>query len=262
METHAQHLHKTPGKNFWHYFYEFLMLFLAVFCGFLAENQREHLVEEHRAKDYAKSLMGDLILDSIEVRGATKYETYFRAAYDSIEFIYKMNKDADNFPASFYFFNLFTSKSYNIDWSSSTMNQLIQSGNLRYLKNKELVDKINNYYALQSTIDHMNEVDMAQREKIRDLRNTIFEHKYFDYFLRMDADSFVLIGQVSSSFVDSLKVQKLPLAQNSKNYLSDYLNHLADRKKRFESDITRWFPNAMHKAEEIMLLLKKEYHLK
>ena len=31
------------GRKKWtHYFWEFLMLFLAVFCGFLAENQREH----------------------------------------------------------------------------------------------------------------------------------------------------------------------------------------------------------------------------
>ncbi len=42
MDTHAHHLHHAPGKRIWHYFYEFLMLFLAVFCGFLAENFREH----------------------------------------------------------------------------------------------------------------------------------------------------------------------------------------------------------------------------
>jgi hypothetical protein len=35
-ETHAQ------GSKWTHYFWEFLMLFLAVFCGFLAENIREH----------------------------------------------------------------------------------------------------------------------------------------------------------------------------------------------------------------------------
>ena len=50
MEVHA-HSH-TPGKKWTHYFWEFLMLFLAVFCGFLAENQREHYVEHKRAKDY------------------------------------------------------------------------------------------------------------------------------------------------------------------------------------------------------------------
>ena len=51
MEVHA-HTH-TPRKKWTHYFWEFLMLFLAVFCGFLAENQREHMVEHQRAKVYA-----------------------------------------------------------------------------------------------------------------------------------------------------------------------------------------------------------------
>ena len=38
MEVHA-HTH-TERKKWTHYLWEFLMLFLAVFCGFLAENQR------------------------------------------------------------------------------------------------------------------------------------------------------------------------------------------------------------------------------
>jgi hypothetical protein len=46
METHAHHLHKASGEKIWHYFFEFLMLFLAVFSGFLTENFREHQVEK------------------------------------------------------------------------------------------------------------------------------------------------------------------------------------------------------------------------
>ena len=45
------------------------MLFLAVFCGFLAENQREHYVEKQRAKQYAGSLLNDLISDTINING-------------------------------------------------------------------------------------------------------------------------------------------------------------------------------------------------
>ena len=37
MEVH-HHSH-TSRKKWMHYFWEFLMLFLAVFCGFLAEYQ-------------------------------------------------------------------------------------------------------------------------------------------------------------------------------------------------------------------------------
>src|SRR6187401_2464159 len=64
METHAHHLHKTPGKNFWHYFFEFFMLFLAVFCGFLAENVREHKIEKDRATELARSFYEELKSDS------------------------------------------------------------------------------------------------------------------------------------------------------------------------------------------------------
>lgn len=62
MEVHA-HSH-TPRKKRTHYLWEFIMLFLAVFCGFLAENQREHMVEHVREKQYMQSMVEDLALDS------------------------------------------------------------------------------------------------------------------------------------------------------------------------------------------------------
>ena len=46
METHAPHVHHASGKKFSQYFYEFLMLFLAVFFGFLAEYFLEHQIEK------------------------------------------------------------------------------------------------------------------------------------------------------------------------------------------------------------------------
>src|SRR5258705_724949 len=61
MEVHA-HTH-SERKKFTHYFWEFLMLFLAVFCGFLAENQREHMIEHKREKQFMTSLISDLRLD-------------------------------------------------------------------------------------------------------------------------------------------------------------------------------------------------------
>jgi len=50
METHAHHLHKAPGTKIWHYFFEFLMLFLAISLGFFVENKRELYTEHHREK--------------------------------------------------------------------------------------------------------------------------------------------------------------------------------------------------------------------
>jgi len=62
MEVHA-HTH-TARKKWTHYFWEFLMLFLAVFCGFLAEYQLEHKLEKDRAKQYIISFFDDLKYDT------------------------------------------------------------------------------------------------------------------------------------------------------------------------------------------------------
>jgi hypothetical protein len=74
MEIHAQELHKAPGHGFKHYLFEFLMLFLAVFCGFLAENFREHQVEKARAKQYISSLYDDLKNDTTRINALLKYD--------------------------------------------------------------------------------------------------------------------------------------------------------------------------------------------
>jgi len=72
MEVHA-HSH-TARKKWTHYFWEFIMLFLAVFCGFLAENFREHRVEKHRGKQYIISLYEDLKSDTARMNEMIQYD--------------------------------------------------------------------------------------------------------------------------------------------------------------------------------------------
>jgi hypothetical protein len=62
MEVHS-HAH-TPRRKWTHYFWEFLMLFLAVFFGFLAEYQLEHKIEKDRGKQYIRSFTADLQTDT------------------------------------------------------------------------------------------------------------------------------------------------------------------------------------------------------
>ena len=62
MEVHA-HTH-TARKKWTHYFWEFFMLFLAVFCGFLAELQLEHKIEKRKEKQIIFALYEDLKKDT------------------------------------------------------------------------------------------------------------------------------------------------------------------------------------------------------
>ena len=81
MEVH-HHAH-TPRKKWTHYFWESLMLFLAVFCGFLAENEREHIIEKKRAKEYARSLVHDLSTYTSQLSNFMRRVPFFVAKYDS-----------------------------------------------------------------------------------------------------------------------------------------------------------------------------------
>ena len=62
MEVHHHSHPEGSGhrKNWTSYFWEFLMLFLAVFAGFLAENKREHIIEKKRAHQFLQSMLLDV----------------------------------------------------------------------------------------------------------------------------------------------------------------------------------------------------------
>ena len=83
METHAQELHKAPGHGLKHYLFEFLMLFLAVFCGFLAENYRETLVNKEKELHYMQNLVADLKSDTSDLNFAIYYQQLWYNHLDS-----------------------------------------------------------------------------------------------------------------------------------------------------------------------------------
>src|SRR5215813_6629365 len=82
MEVH-HHSH-SDRKKWSHYLWEFLMLFLAVFCGFLAENFREHQVEHHREKQYMITMLEDLRSDTALLNKALRYWNERNKSVDSL----------------------------------------------------------------------------------------------------------------------------------------------------------------------------------
>src|SRR5882757_9219647 len=64
---HSAHAHKS-SKNWKSYIGEFLMLFLAVFSGFIAENLRENYVEKEKAHQYIKSMISDFRKDTLQLQ--------------------------------------------------------------------------------------------------------------------------------------------------------------------------------------------------
>ena len=141
MEVH-HHTHAPHGKKNWKsYFWEFLMLFLAVFCGFLAEYQLEQTIERHREKEYATLLIKDLENDTIEILGSIKQFEKILVSIDSISSVVYKGGSGNKVQGSFYYYSQIGTTSPLIVWNDATLIQLTQSGNLRYFRNHELVNK-------------------------------------------------------------------------------------------------------------------------
>jgi hypothetical protein len=142
MEVHAHTHpeHSGPRKKWTHYLWEFLMLFLAVFCGFLAENQREHYVEHQREKQYARELYDEFFADSIVA--ANKIGARLDKEKD-MDYLSSYIKDSSltNLPKQFYpayTTVMYLITSYFFEPKDGVLNQLKSSGSLRYFKSTTL----------------------------------------------------------------------------------------------------------------------------
>ena len=180
MEVH-HHSH-TSRKKWTHYFWEFLMLFLAVFCGFLAENYREHYVEHQRAKQLAKNLYKEIYADSIVVQ--QKIALRNKKEEQCIYFINYV-KDSHLVNLSLRFYPSFTwaflqSAQLVFEPNDGILNQLRNSGELRYFKNKELQSAIGRLGVQIANVRSRNEKEYSYIEMY--LRPFSIRHYDFNWY--------------------------------------------------------------------------------
>ena len=134
MKVH-HHAH-TPRKKWTHYFWEFLMLFLAVFCGFLAEYQLEHKIERDREEEFMKSLLIDLQRDSSQLANNLKVGPRIINYSDSLLTELKKQPLRGKEKKLYHYLSLL-SEGVNFHYYDRTISQLRNSGGFR------LVRKIN-----------------------------------------------------------------------------------------------------------------------
>lgn len=141
MEVH-HHSH-TARKKWIHYLWEFLMLFLAVFCGFLAENQREHMVEHRREKDYIKLFIEDMQADTTIIHDELPRMREVVKGLDTlINESYAFLQGNGDTRMMYYTYHHYCRNRSITMFSQRAVSQLKNSGNMRLIRNKEALDII------------------------------------------------------------------------------------------------------------------------
>ena len=250
MEVHA-HTH-TARKKWTHYFWEFLMLFLAVFCGFLAENQREHFIEGKREKKYIQNLLQDLARDTANY--ATTIAARFEKERESFQLVTMLySPDRNKHLHELYFFARGMTRLNAIFFPTvATMNQLKNSGALRLIKSTEIADSIVAYNAAVEAFVQTQQTEISTRNLFRDVVGNIFDASVFLSMIDSTPQSQEQVI-VPPSFVKPLITEN----QQTINHLCTIVHYI------YSSSIINRTYSVKYKAQATRLidLLKKEYHL-
>jgi len=216
MEVH-QHSHPTHGKKTWkNYFWEFLMLFLAVFCGFLAEYQLEHTIENDREKQYIVSMIADIREDSAKINSSLLYCRKQLAGFDSLLQNIYLRPYTDSSLKVMYFLQLkYTHNRYAVNFTKRTITQLQNSGGLRLIRNKSVSDSIIMY----NEACEQAESQADYFEKVRMGNVNTYSLKLFDnqYILNYK-------GQIVDNFFR--KNSEIALLDNNDKLIREYANTL------------------------------------
>ena len=245
MEVH-HHAH-TPRKKWTHYFWEFLMLFLAVFCGFLAEYQLEHKIESDRGKQYITSMYEDLKMDTAALNSIIQNRTRRNEIFDSIFFL--MDSPGDRL-ADLYFYARHVTRTAPILFFNNdrTIQQLKYSGGLRLITNKRVSDSIMIYDKQIRLVLERQESEIANVRECLPYYYKIFDGRVF--VKMMDANN--VISRLLSSH---------PLLKFSEEDVNAFLGYCQTLKANNIGNIAHT-KILKEKAIELIEIIKDEYRLK
>jgi hypothetical protein len=249
MEVH-HHGHVHEKKKWKEYVFQFFMLFLAVFCGFLAEYQLEQTIERHREKDYIKSMIEDLRIDTIKLRSTIhSSERQIRGLDSLTSMIFNPTYSDSSIRKMYYLNRRYSTFLLVANFTKRTINQLKNAGGMRLIRNSIVSDSIVNYdeYAIKAEAQISNYAVYFQVPALQ-LSYSIFNGKYYIGVTRNTS---------SSILKDSTRMTLLttdPIALNrfanqtltGSDVLRSYIQQLKDQKNR---------------CIQLITLMKKEYHL-
>jgi len=186
MEVH-NHTH-TARQKWTHYFWEFLMLFLAVSLGFYAENLREGILHKKEVKTHMSSMIADLQSDMILFDSVIDRNNYGAQMADSL--IELLHSGITNTPDIYFAARSVTANNGYCYTNSKSFDQMKSSGLLRYVKPKELLDSIGTYYSSFQWLANQTELMRLKLDAIHKGNVLLFDSYVFQQMMNVGLTSF------------------------------------------------------------------------
>ena len=222
------------------------MLFLAVFCGFLAEYQLEHKIENNREKQYMQSMLEDLQKDTTEINIIIQICDVVVSRLDTATGILLSGNYDNNAVQTLYRINLSYLRNTNVYLTDRTSSQLKNAGGMRLIRNKEVADKLLNYWRQYMILLDRTNTTEELKVKARERSYSIFNHLFYS---------------VDTSNSVPLVLPNAFLMTKDPYTLTEFSNRLSHIRNSIQN-IYIFFLNQQRKAaEELMTLIRKKYNL-
>ena len=176
VHHHPELPHKGEKKNFKEYFLEFVMIFLAVTMGFIAENIRERLSDNEKEKYYIESLIKNLKDDTATIKTVIDANIAQIKGIDSLQAVTKNNvSDIKVQDSLFYYTTMYLLYDNDFKNNDITLVQLRNAGGYRVIKNNAVLDSIAVYETSLSNMQSQFKFVENDLVKTRDIALEIFD---------------------------------------------------------------------------------------
>jgi hypothetical protein len=218
MEVH--HHPKVEKKNFKEYLLEFIMIFLAVTMGFIAENIREGISEHSRGREFAQSMVQDLEADTAQLH---IYKFYFEYATNNVDTLMQLLQVSDpkDIPSGkLYWYGLFGGAHGNFVPNDATFQEMKSSGSLRFFERKIETD-VAKYDRLCRFLQNIEQANQGLYTEVRKCRAQFFS------FVSLEKANKIYQSNLRNTFIysriDSFTKSNPPLLSNDKILFNQYV---------------------------------------
>jgi len=260
MEVHA-HAH-SEKKKWTHYLWEFLMLFLAVFCGFLAENQREHMIENRRVKESMKEVVENLKYDTVRCRLNAVTNVEVALGIDSLRNeLKKAITGQVNGNELYYFILRYLGEIGQAVFNTSAITELKNSGSLRLVENKKIVAGMADYYERKVLAAKEFMPTKEQLDALQKTINEFFNLLHLDDYIESFND--ITMKNYSNNYNYQAILKHEPALQLLNNDPKE-LERLYTQISQFEMHLKKynfWLYYNKEAAKKLIEEIQQEYHL-
>jgi hypothetical protein len=262
MEVH--HHPNVEKKNFKEYFLEFLMIFLAVTMGYVAENIRESISDHSKEKEYVASIKKDLAEDTAALN--IWVPNLFERVNEFDTLIYLLQVQGINPRGGvLYYYARLSTRSPAFSANNNTITELKNSGNFRLITNKKMIDGLINFQKIIDSYMNLSNIDNKESQMLYPLLGKLFDADVFNKMIKSDAKA---TAYAVDSVTASLALEKLlkppgnpQLRKHNEDDINQLIFYLHERKSSFVGEI-RLLTVQKQYAAALIQLINNEYHLK